>query len=190
MKRSARQRIDGICRLHHIEEEGAYKQGKFILESYQDLSWKTVRDAQYVREDLMNYCSVDMDEALIYLLTFATDERRDYFESRVEALFSNHMMASMIESAAAWVRDYPGEGKLYYDIICQSYLFRGSMKESAILDILGIERGTYYKRKKEAITVFGVAMHEVIRKQKEELDANRREAALHPKEAVEALPFY
>ena len=189
MRKSARQRIDGICRLYHITEEGAYKQGKFILESYQDLSWKTVRNAQFVREDLMSYCSVDMDEALIYLLTFATDERQDYFESRIEALFSNHMMASMIDSAAAWVRDYPGEGGLYYDIICQAYLYRGGTKESAILDILGIERSTYYKRKKEAITVFGVAMHEVIRKQKEELDANRKEAALHPRAAVEELPF-
>ena len=32
-------------------------------------------------------------------------------------------------------------------------------------------------------------MHEVIRKQKEELDANRKEAALHPRAAVEELPF-
>ena len=189
MTRSAKQRIDGMCKLYHIDIEGAYKQGKFILETYQDLSWKTAREANYVREDLMSYCSVDMDQALVYLLTFATDERRDFFESKIDALFTSHTMGGMIESAAAWVRDYPGEGGLYYDIICQAYLYRGGTKESAILDVLGIERSTYYKRKKEAITVFGVAMHEVIRKQKEELDANRKEAALHPRAAVEELPF-
>ncbi len=190
MRRSAMQRIDGICRLYQIDKEGAYKQGKFILDSYRYLSWKTVRDAQYVREDLMSYCSSDMDQAMVYLLTFATDERRDFFESRIDVLFSSHMMGAMIDSAAAWVRDYPDNGKLYYDIICQSYLYRNGMKEADILDILNMERSTYYKRRKEAVTVFGVAIHDVIRNHKAELDENRREAEIHPRSAVEELPFY
>lgn len=190
MRRSAMQRIDGICRLYQIDKEGAYKQGKFILDSYRYLSWKTVRDAQYVREDLMSYCSSDMDQAMVYLLTFATDERRDFFESRIDVLFSSHMMGAMIDSAAAWVRDYPDNGKLYYDIICQSYLYRNGMKETDILEILNMERSTYYKRRKEAVTVFGVAIHDVIRNHKAELDENRREAGMHPQEAVEELPFY
>ena len=122
MTRSAKQRIDGMCKLYHIDIEGAYKQGKFILETYRDLSWKTAREANYVREDLMSYCSADMDQALVYLLTFATDERRDFFESKIDALFTNHTMGGMIESAAAWVRDYPTEGNLYYNIIYLSYL--------------------------------------------------------------------
>ena len=184
MTRSAKQRIDGICKLYHIDREGAYKQGKFILETYQDLSWKTAQEANYVREDLMSYCSVDMDQALIYLLTFATDERRDFFESKIETLFSSHTMGAMIESAAAWVRDYPEEGRLYYNIIYHRYLCRNGLKESEILEILGIERTTYYKRKKEALTVFGVAIHEVIRKRKEQINTNRQEAMLHPLDAV------
>lgn len=189
MKRSADHRIDGICRLYKIERENAYRQGKFILESYQDLTWKTTRDAQYVKEDLISYCSSDLDQAMVYLLEFASDERRDYFESRIDALFSSHMMASMIDSAVSWVREFPGEGHLYYDILCQSYLYRGDMKETEILEILGIERSTFYKRKKEAVTLFGAAMHEVIRKQKEMLDTNRKEAEKHPKAAVGELPF-
>lgn len=184
MRKGAKQRIDGICKLYHIDREGAYKQGKFILETYQNLSWKTAREANYVRDDLMSYCSSDMDRALIYLLTFATDEQRDFYESKIEALFSNHMMGSMIDSAAAWVHDYPEEGKMYYNIICHSYLFRNGLKESELLEVLGMERSTYYRRRKEAVTVFGVAIHEVIRKRKEEADAIRREASQQPMDAV------
>ena len=47
-----------------------------------------------------------------------------------------------------------------------------------------MERSTYYKRRKEAVTVFGVAIHEMIRRRKVELDANRQEAMLHPLDAV------
>lgn len=184
MTRSAKQRIDGMCKLYHIDIEGAYKQGKFILETYRDLSWKTAREANYVREDLMSYCSADMDQALVYLLTFATDERRDFFESKIDALFTSHTMGGMIESAAAWVRDYPAEGNLYYNIIYLRYLCRDRLKESELLEVLDMERSTYYKRRKEAVTVFGVAIHEMIRRRKVELEANRREAMLHPMDAV------
>ena len=184
MARSAKQRIDGMCKLYHIDIEGAYKQGKFILETYRDLSWKTAREANYVREDLMSYCSVDMDQALVYLLTFATDERRDFFESKIDALFTNHTMGGMIESAAAWLRDYPTDGNLYYNIIYLRYLCRDRLKESELLEVLDMERSTYYKRRKEAVTVFGVAIHEVIRRMKAELDANKKEAMLHPLDTV------
>ena len=184
MTRSAKQRIDGMCKLYHIDIEGAYKQGKFILETYRDLSWKTAREANYVREDLMSYCSADMDQALVYLLTFATEERRDFFESKIDALFTSHTMGGMIESAAAWVRDYPTEGNLYYNIIYLRYLCRDRLKESELLEVLDMERSTYYKRRKEAVTVFGVAIHEMIRRRKVELDANRQEVMLHPLDAV------
>ena len=90
----------------------------------------------------------------------------------------------MIDSAAAWVHDYPEEGKKYYNIICHSYLFRNGLKESELLEVLGMERSTYYRRRKEAVTVFGVAIHEVIRKRKEEADAIRREASQQPMDAV------
>lgn len=47
-------------------------------------------DAQYINKDLISYCSSDLDQAMIYRLEFASDERRDYFESRIDALFNSH----------------------------------------------------------------------------------------------------
>lgn len=67
-------------------------------------------DAQYINKDLISYCSSDLDQAMIYRLEFASDERRDYFESRIDAL-STVIDASMIGFAVSWVREYPGERK-------------------------------------------------------------------------------
>ena len=190
MRRSSTRRIDGMCSASHIEKEGAYKQGKWILEIYQDICWNTIRGVDCVREELAGYYSADVTKALIYLETFASDEQKDHFESRVEVLFSNHMMASMIDMAVARIRSYPADGKLYYDILCMCYLNRGSMKESEILEVLGLERSAYYKRKKEAIIVFDIVLHDVIFERKAELQKNKEEASLQPLEVAQELPLW
>jgi len=189
LRRSSTRRIDGICNAYCIEKEDAYKQGKWILEIYQDICWRTIRGVDCVREDLAGYYSADVTKALIYLETFAPDERRDHFESRIKDLFDNHLITSMVDMAVARIRSYPADGKLYYDILCMCYLNRGDMKESEILDIIGIERSTYYKRKKEAITVFDLLLRDIIAERKAELKKNREEAALQPLEVAEVLPF-
>ena len=177
MRKGAKQRIDGICKLYHIDREGAYKQGKFILETYQDLSWKTAREANYVRDDLMSYCSSDMDRALIYLLTFAVVLVVLFIILGIIVVTITKSLASFnIEDIKLLLLGLADQFSRFWTTI---------EKTLAAMNInLGRERSTYYRRRKEAVTVFGVAIHEVIRKRKEEADAIRREASQQPMDAV------
>ena len=52
------------------------------------------------------------------------------------------------------IREYPDKGALYCEIISKAYLNRFKYKESEMLEVLNMERSTYYDRKKEAILLF------------------------------------
>ena len=48
--------------------------------------------------------------------------------------------------------------KLYHEILSKSYLTAFRYTESELLEILSIERSTFYDRKKEAIMLLGIAL--------------------------------
>ena len=56
------------------------------------------------------------------------------------------------------VRDYPCRGDLYCEILSKCYLARFKYRESELLEVLGMERSTFYDRKKEAILLFGLSL--------------------------------
>lgn len=56
------------------------------------------------------------------------------------------------------IREYPCKGDLYCEIISKSYLSRFKYKEPELLEVLRMERSTYYDRKKEAILLFGLSL--------------------------------
>lgn len=56
------------------------------------------------------------------------------------------------------VREFPVKGELYFSLLSKCYLTRFSYSESELLEVLKLERSSFYDRKKEAICVFGLAL--------------------------------
>lgn len=79
--------IHRMCRVQNMDEKVLYTRSKLILSAYRDICWSTVGRADQVREDLVCYCGSQLDDALIYLETFAPDEAREQFEKRIQTLF-------------------------------------------------------------------------------------------------------
>lgn len=65
------------------------------------------------------------------------------------------MILNMIRKAALRIKDYPNDGALYYDIIDLTYLGCFKYPQEAVLEMLDLERSTYFRKKKEAITLIG-----------------------------------
>ena len=99
-----------------------------------------------------------MDSALVYLELFAPDTEKQEFESRISALFENKWMVDLIDTAMAKIYDYHNNGRLYHEIISKSYLTAFRYSESELLDLLNMERSTFYDRKREAILLLGVSL--------------------------------
>ena len=117
--------------------------------------------------------------ALIYLENFAPDEARERFEERIRSLFETKWIIELVDMAMLKIREYPDKGALYCEIISKAYLNRFKYRESEMLEVLNMERSTYYDRKKEAILLFGLSLWgTAIPKLKDFLESAREEEAL------------
>ena len=56
------------------------------------------------------------------------------------------------------VYDRTDNGRLYHEILSKSYLTAFRYTESELLEILNLERSTFYDRKKEAVMLLGIAL--------------------------------
>ena len=63
-----------------------------------------------------------------------------------------------MDAAMVKVREFPCYGCQYYEILHTYYLNRFVYTESEIFSEIGMERSTFYRRKKEAIVVFGFSI--------------------------------
>ena len=147
-----------LCRVQHLDERALYARSKLILSIYRDVCWSAVGRANDIESDLMETCGSALDSALIYLETFAPDETRGQFEERVQSLFETRWIVELIESTMVRIRDYPVRGDLYCEILNLCYLNRFKYKETELLEILHIERSSFYDRKKEAVLLFGLSL--------------------------------
>lgn len=130
---------------------------KLLLSVYRDVVWATLHEADCVKEDIY-YFGNELSDALVYLEQFAPDTERSEFEARVSSLFENKWMIDLIDKAMSKVYDYYNNGKLYHEILSKCYLTAFRYTESEILELLNLERSTFYDRKKEAILLLGISL--------------------------------
>ena len=147
-----------LCRMQNVSEKILYERSKLILSIYRDVCWSAIGRAGEVHEDLIYTCGSNLDRALVYLETFAPDEARELFEERIRRLFETKWMIELVDHAMVKIREYPCKGDLYCEIISKSYLSRFKYRETELLEVLGMERSTYYDRKREAILLFGLSL--------------------------------
>lgn len=161
MSRNSTQALHNIrmlCRIQQVDEKILYERSRLILSIYRDVCWSAIGRAEEVHEDLIYNCSSGLDGALVYLETFAPDEARERFEERIRSLFETRWLIELVDDAMGRVRDYPCRGDLYCEILSKCYLSRFKYKEAEMLEIMNMERSTYYDRKKEAVLLFGLSL--------------------------------
>ena len=147
-----------ICRMQNIDEEALYNRSKLILSIYRDICWSVMGRADRIHDEIVCTFGSNLDRALIYLETFAPDEARERFEERIRSLFETKWIIELVENTMLRVRDYPNRGDLYCEILSKCYLTCFKYRESELLELLNMERSTFYDRKKEAIMLFGLSL--------------------------------
>ena len=160
-KTGAACRIRLICKSKKVDQSDIYKKAKKLLQIYRDICWDTAEYAEQMQMSLpyeYDYCSWDLNSALMYLENFAPNEKRERFAETIQSLFRVKWMVEIVDAAMVRVRDFPLDGELYSEILSLFYLSRFQYSETEMLNQLEMERSTYYRRKKEAVTVFGLAL--------------------------------
>ena len=160
MSRKNTKAIKSINRMYeqfNLNSDEILHKTKLLLSVYRDVVWATLNEADYISDEVY-YFGDDLTDALVYLEEFATDTNKAEFEARITSLFENKWMIDLIDKAMTKVYGYYNNGKLYHEILSKCYLTSFKYTEAELLEILNLERSTYYDRKKEAIMLLGVSL--------------------------------
>lgn len=160
MKRESRtlRGIRRMCERFAIDGDVALHNTKLLLNLYRDVVWAATEEADLLREESGELMGGDLEAALTYLSALARGEERRRFEERVTGLFETRWMIGLVDTAMGRIYDYHRYGRLYHEILSKSYLTVAHYSESELLETLGMERSTFYDRKKEAVMLLGVAI--------------------------------
>jgi hypothetical protein len=148
-----------MCGALTLCPEEVLHKSTLVMRIYRDVVWMTAGRADIVREETAAYAyGRELDAALAYLAEFAPTERRQDFEAKVSSLFETKWLVDLIDTAMLRVYDYPGGGKLYFDILSKSYMAAFPYSEPELLETFSLERSAFYERKREATLLLGIAL--------------------------------
>ena len=156
MSRRNTKAIKSINRMYeqfNLKSDEIIHKTKLLLSIYRDVVWATLNESEYISDEVY-YFGDDLTNALVYLEEFASDTDKAEFEARISTLFENKWMIDLIDKAMTKVYSYYNNGKLYHEILSKCYLTSFKYTEAELLELLNLERSTYYDRKKEAIMLF------------------------------------
>ncbi|KNY29488.1 hypothetical protein [Pseudobacteroides cellulosolvens] len=142
----------------NIDRLAVLHKTKLLLEIYRPVVWSTQNRLNEVCETTACYWSKNLEHALDYLENFAPEIERDKFNQKVHSLFETHWLISMIDSAMSKIYEYPDNGKLYHEILVKQYMTVIKYSEQEMLELLNMERSTYYDKKREAIDLFAICL--------------------------------
>lgn len=131
---------------------------KLLLKIYRPAVWSTSNRAYQICESAECYCGKNLESALEYLANFAPETVQDWFSENVRSLFETQWLISLIDSTMNKIYEYPDNGKIYHEILSKQYLTVSKYSEQKMLDLLKMERSTYYDKKREAIDLFAICL--------------------------------
>ena len=124
-----------------------------LMKMYRTIAWSIRGRATLLINPGQPACTKPLDELLYYLSEFAPIYLRKEFESKINEIFFTKWMLELVDTAVMKVREYPGKGRAYYDILCFTYMDEVKHTEWDILAYISIERSNYYRKRKEALTI-------------------------------------
>ncbi|NLE06248.1 MAG: hypothetical protein GX638_15790 [Crenarchaeota archaeon] len=135
-----------------------YHNAKALLQIYSKSAWETSdRYTDIVRTYKNDYGISDIDSMEI-LASLGEEKEAEKLAERLLSVCKNKMIIDAIDSALLKLKDYPYHGELYYQIIYKNYLVKYKYTEVEIIESLSLSRTTYYRKRKEAINLFGICL--------------------------------
>jgi hypothetical protein len=142
----------------NIDRNSVLHKTKLLLKIYRPVVWSTASRALTVCESSEYYCGKNLERALEYLANFAPETEQERFSEKVNSLFETQWLISLIDTAMNKIYEYPDNGRLYHEILSKQYLTVNKYAEHEMLELLNMERSTYFDRKKEAMDLFVICL--------------------------------
>lgn len=158
-----------MCMMAGTSECEMEELGSTLLEAFHDVCRYTTEAANDVAADLCygpDMCFerddniTDMSRAVTRLEIFLSDARKDEYLREIERIQQTAGILRIMDALRCWVYSFGKYGPEYVDILNTRYLNRFDYTNAEASEVLRMGESTYYRKKKAAIILFGLAFLE------------------------------
>src|SRR5665647_107186 len=142
----------------NIDRNSVLHKTKLLLKIYRSVVWSASNRVFEICETAEMYSSKKMEETLEYFANYAPEIEQERFSEEIRSLFETQWLISLIDNTMNKIYKYPDNGQLYHDILSKQYLRDCKYTEREMIELLNLERSTYYDKKREAVALFSVCM--------------------------------
>lgn len=158
-----------MCLMAGTNECEMEELGSTLLEAFHDVCRYTTETANDITADLCYQPDVyfekgenitDVSRAVTRLEIFLTDARRDDYMREIERIQQTAGILYIMDALRYWVYSFGKYGPEYVDILNTRYMNRFDYTNTEASEILKMGESTYYRKKKAAVILFGLAFLE------------------------------
>lgn len=136
----------------------SYEKTKIVLSIYRNVVWHTTEKTTDLVCECVSSYGKDLDSALIFLDGFMEENDKKNFENRINTLFESRWIIGVIDKSLFKIKDFPIYGEDYFKILYHYYLSDIKRTDYECMRLLSLEKSLCYQKKKEAISLLGVAL--------------------------------
>ncbi|MCR5733366.1 MAG: hypothetical protein K6G22_02055 [Lachnospiraceae bacterium] len=156
--------IRQVCRTRQLDEDDTFRITRKLLENYRSALWihkgitgtaKTIIGGDGKRQVKQWYLS--------FKQITKEEQKEAAIDSAIFHVCRTDWIIKAVEMVMEKVNAFRPYGDLYHDILQLAYVVEEKLTDCEIAEKLGIERSTYYRRKKEAIFLSGILLWDEAR---------------------------
>ena len=157
------ERLKGVRPLGEMRKDTQqFHKTKLLLSIYRTVVWRIESAILQIEETAGEYGGKRISE-LIDFLSFELDDYdcvkdRQAIEERLMSVAETKQIIEIIDKALKHLKTHPKQGQIYHDIITYSYIDKEAMPDDVIMRKLNLTQSTYYRYKKKAIELMGIAL--------------------------------
>ena len=162
-------RIHRMCVMAGTDEDEMEELGSTLLETFHDVCRYNTEAANDLVADLCYQPNMyfehsdalnEMSGAVTRLEVFLSDARKDDYEREIEIIQQTAGILRIMDALRYRVLSFGKYGSEYVDILNTRYMNRFDYTNTEASEILRMGESTYYRKKKAAVILFGLAFLE------------------------------
>lgn len=155
--------IAEMSSVYHLEnwvDDKVYHNAKALLKIYSKVVWRLHGEVAEMEKVSYEYGNSTLLDYLNCFMDIDTRVNRERFKNRLQSLQESNCIIKLINNALVKLKNYPQDGKRYFQILNKCYLVHSKYDETDLLESFNISRETFYRDKKRAVryweSYFGV----------------------------------
>lgn len=148
--------IRSLLNRHKDIDPKIYHNAQELLKIYSDVVWNNIEEYSDVVSECNELYGLSSYKGLEIMAEIGEEQKAIELRERLMNVAENKIMIDAIEKALSHVKAYRYNGEVYFDIINKNYFIKNKCTEDDMLEDLCISRSTYYRKRKEAIHLFGI----------------------------------